>query len=552
MSAQKTILHIIDTTGPGGAETIFIQLANEAKKREYRSIALVRGEGWVAEQLRKHEVTTYFYNCKGSFNFSYLKFLIKLIRKENVNLIQAHLLGSNVYASMAGLITSIPVFCTFHGFVDISKKERFGAAKFLAIRMGAKKIIAVTQQLYEGLNDSRWFSAKQLMVIQNGIDLTVFPQKIDQKLSTPVHIGCLGNVRKAKNYPLAIKMLDELVNSFGLDVVLHIAGDDKNQLAEECRELANELGLSSRIIWHGFINSAAEYLDSLDMYLLSSSSEGHPLALTQAMSVGLPIVVTDCGVDSVIRDGYSALIAANNDSSDLAKMITSIINDHALRIKIANNAAKDAREKWSLQVTYEKYFSLYAHGLLEKSRSFLTTKFGGRKAFLNYVFFAIKASLAGYHFKCGAVSKRPGRVVFVCKGNICRSAFAEWYFKKHSNIPCVSLGVDTTSGVEANQRISRLSLDMDVDLSGHRTTAIENFVPCDGDLYVCMEPSHLEKISLISAKKEISLLGLNASPFAAYIHDPYAAPELYARNCLMQIAHAVDQLIDRIEKLKRK
>lgn len=549
MSGSKKILHIIDTTGPGGAETIFTQLASEANSRGYQSIALIKGEGWVAEQLRKSKIVTYLYNCKGSFNFSYLAFLVRLIKKEKIDLIQAHLLGSNVYASMAGLITQTPVICTFHGFVDISEKERFGAAKFLAIRLGAEKIIAVTHQLYDGLKQSNKFTSSKLLVIPNGIDLTAFPRKNSLALEGPIHIGCLGNVRKAKNYPLAIKMLSELVSNHSLDVFLHIAGDDKNKLADECKMLANELGVADRIIWHGFIDSAAVYLASLDIYLLSSSSEGHPLALTQAMSVGLPIVVTHCGVENVIQNEHSALIAENNNCADLAEKIARLVNDDKLRSIIAENAAKDARDKWSLDITYKKYFSLYENTLLAKTGTLLTRKYGGKRAFLNYLYFGLVGNLSGYNFRYGAISKSPRRVVFVCKGNICRSAFAEWYFKKHCTIPCASLGVDTTSGVEANQRISLFAADMDVDLSAHRTTAIESFVPNDGDLYVCMEPDHLEKIVSINVSKEITLLGLSASPFAAYIHDPYSAPELYARSCLTTITRAVDQLIARIDML---
>lgn len=550
MIAQQSILHIIDTTGPGGAETIFTQLAIEAQKRGMRSIALIRGSGWVEDQLRAGGIFTYVYNCKGSFNFAYLKFLVKLIKEEKVALIQSHLLGSNVYASMAGFLTRVPVISTFHGFVDISEKERLGFAKFLAIRMGSRKVIAVTQQLYTALGEISYFDKNKLLVIPNGIDLRFFPKKESVAIGNPIHIGCLGNVRRAKNYPLAIKMLDELVSTYGFDAYLHIAGDDKNQLANECKQLVNELGLTGRVTWHGFIDSAADYLASLDIYLLSSSSEGHPLALTQAMSVGLPIVVTDCGVDKVIRDGYSALIAKNNDSVDLAHKVSVVINNDKLRNTIAQNAAEDARKNWGLDTTFRQYFSLYDSYLANKKSYPFAARFGGKKAFLKYIYFAIKGFFNGYRSRYGQLANIPGRVVFVCKGNICRSAFAEWYFKKHSDFPCVSLGVDTTSGVDANARIHTLAADIDVDLSGHKTTAINDFTAQNGDLYVCMEPDHIEKLSVIKADKEIVLLGLFTSPTAVYIHDPYSSADFYAQTCLKQIAFGVDNLIAHIEKLR--
>ena len=48
---MKTILHVIDTTGPGGAETVFINIADTVRRRGYRSVVLIRGEGWVHDQL---------------------------------------------------------------------------------------------------------------------------------------------------------------------------------------------------------------------------------------------------------------------------------------------------------------------------------------------------------------------------------------------------------------------------------------------------------------------------------------------------------------------
>ena len=77
MKQQKTILHVIDTTGPGGAERVFVDLANSLQKKGYRSIAIIRGKGWVYEELKLLDIETIIYNSKGSFN---LRFLWKLIK----------------------------------------------------------------------------------------------------------------------------------------------------------------------------------------------------------------------------------------------------------------------------------------------------------------------------------------------------------------------------------------------------------------------------------------------------------------------------------------
>ena len=73
---MKTILHTIDTTGPGGAETVFIDLVTGLPATRYRSIAVIRGEGWVCDELRRRGVEPVFMNNKGSFNLRYLTRLV--------------------------------------------------------------------------------------------------------------------------------------------------------------------------------------------------------------------------------------------------------------------------------------------------------------------------------------------------------------------------------------------------------------------------------------------------------------------------------------------
>ena len=124
MEKIKTILHTIDTTGPGGAETVFIDLVTRLPKDIYRSVVVVRGKGWVYEELGRRGVIPILLDSKGSFNLRYLWQLRTIIKREGVDLIQSHLLGTSVYCSLVGLMTGKPVISTFHGSVDIGENER--------------------------------------------------------------------------------------------------------------------------------------------------------------------------------------------------------------------------------------------------------------------------------------------------------------------------------------------------------------------------------------------------------------------------------------------
>lgn len=543
--SEKTILHVIDTTGPGGAETIFTQLAYDSKQKGFKTIALIRGPGWVFSELNRLGIQVVVEDCKGSFNLRFLLSLVRLIKKERVDVIQSHLLGSNVYASLAGLLSGVPVISTFHGFVDISAKEKFSAIKFLSIRFGSKKVIAVTDQISQMLSKVRWLNAKKIVTIANGIDTNVFRVKSNyESAGNSFRIGCLGNVRNAKNYPLALNALKSLCDE-GLNVELHIAGDDTNGLADECKALAKSLGISNRVVWHGFIDDACAYLHSLDLFLLCSTSEGHPLALTQAMSCGLPIVVTPCGVEHIIKHSSNGLVSERIEREALVASIKKMLVSPELRKELGSAASLSVRESYSLHATMIAYLKEYCSSFqypLYKPDTYLKHVFGGRRGFVTLIITQLKLKL----FKEGAeymsLPARVDRVVFVCKGNICRSALAEWAFRKITNFPTASFGVDTTTGCPANPRITQIASLFDIDLLEHRTTAQPDFIPAPNDVYVCVEPSHAEVIKKSLPGQPIFYLGAMLSSPRVYLHDPHTASDDFALRSVITIIMATERL----------
>ena len=369
MDQKKTIMHLIDTTGPGGAETIFTQLADTTNRVGYKTIAVIRGEGWVANELRRLNIRVFIIDCKGSFNIKFLVSLIKLIRRENVGLIQSHLLGSNVYASLAGFLSRVPVVSTFHGFVDVSPNEKLRFLKFLLINIGSKKVIAVTTQMKESLQRISGLSAKKVHVIPNGVDTMIFQKgpatSIRQELGIPEHalvVGCLGNIRKAKNYDLAIDVVYVLKQK-GILAYLLIAGDDKNPLAEHHRQYAFEKEVSALVKWLGFCRDTSAYLNSLNIFLLSSSTEGHPLALTQAMAVGVPVVATRCGIEEILEHQTNALLADVGDAETLANHIHRLSEDTSLKEFLINNALAKIEADLSINIMCKKYVDFYLHYL---------------------------------------------------------------------------------------------------------------------------------------------------------------------------------------------
>ena len=367
---MPNILHVIDTTGPGGAETIFIQLAHKTALEGYNSIALIRGKGWVHSQLQDLNIPNYIINCKGSLNFKYLLQLIRLIKSQKIDTIQSHLLGSNVYCALAGWLTNTPVIATFHGSVDISSNEKFRTIKLLALRLGCHRIITVTKQLEAIIRSLPILNKNQICTIYNGIDTdafsaidaTSFRNELNIKQSDLL-IGSLGNIRPAKNYPLAIETIREL-HKRGVKAHYAIAGQGNESQLSPLVALINQYSLNAYIHLLGFTQNTQAYLSALDMFLMTSSSEGHPLALTQAMANGLPIVTTKSGVEEIVTDKKEALISINHSASELANLIQEATKTTRQNSNIASQAKLKAKKLYNTNTMFASYLKLYE--LMEK------------------------------------------------------------------------------------------------------------------------------------------------------------------------------------------
>ncbi|MFZ1744092.1 MAG: phosphotyrosine protein phosphatase [Pontixanthobacter sp.] len=135
------------------------------------------------------------------------------------------------------------------------------------------------------------------------------------------------------------------------------------------------------------------------------------------------------------------------------------------------------------------------------------------------------------------------RLVFVCHGNICRSAFAE-IVARDLGMPAASLGLSTTSGKGAHAPVVELAGKAGFDLSRHLTTAVEDFEPQEGDFLLAMEFRHLSKLAADPKLRDLprDLLGLYHAPSFPHLHDPYRLDPAFMALSLERIRSAVERL----------
>lgn len=363
---MKTILHIIDTTGPGGAETVFIDLISHLPAQKYRSIVVIRGKGWVYEELGRRGIEPILLDAKGSFNWRYLKSLVSLIHREKVDLIQSHLLGSNIYASLAGLLSRTPVVATFHGMVDVAEKERLLSLKFAAINYGAVAIVAVSKDLRDNIVNRTSLRADKTTVIYNGINTEDFNHPRSNRLrqqfgwgEDEIIVGSLGNIRPAKAYDVLLQvaaLLKENKRSYRFV----IAGHGKGSLYKKILNLRSELKLDEQVQFLGFNDDPADFLSNLDMFVLSSSSEGFSIATIQAMAAGLPVIATRSGgPQEIITDGENGCLIAPASSQEIADALITLASDASLCRRLSDAGRRHVASTFDILAMVEAYEDIY-------------------------------------------------------------------------------------------------------------------------------------------------------------------------------------------------
>lgn len=360
------VLHTIDTIGPGGAETVFVNLANGLDSRRFESFAAITGPGWVSNELCKNGIEPIFVQVKGGFNIQYLLELGKIIRKYKIDLVQSHLLGSNLYCCIAGLILNVPVVSTFHGFVDTSNKERILSVKSSLINWGGGNIVFVSDRLREFFIREYGFSATKSITIYNGIDTSVFQPQRDGSIKKelglrPDHvlIGAIGNIRLAKGYEYFLKAA-RLIHDRYPECRFVIAGEGSGSLYEALLKLRNDLNLEKVFFFLDFRDDAAKVLNNFDVFVLSSLSEGFSISTIEAMACGIPVVVTRSGgPEEIVIDGYNGIMVESNDDIGIADAISELIKSPKLKENIVNAGHKIIYEKFTLSAMIKKYQEVY-------------------------------------------------------------------------------------------------------------------------------------------------------------------------------------------------
>jgi glycosyltransferase involved in cell wall biosynthesis len=171
---------------------------------------------------------------------------------------------------------------------------------------------------------------------------------------TLIYVGRLAPV---KNHALLLNAFHAALKSMP-DLRLWMVGDGSERKMLE--NLAAELGISAQVTFWGQQLDVAPFFSASDAFIMSSMSEGLPMSLLQAFSLGLPAIVTDVGgMAEVVRLAKAGFTVSGDSPAEMAAAILRIAADNAEREQFSTNAWEAFQSRFTLETMVDAYMDLY-------------------------------------------------------------------------------------------------------------------------------------------------------------------------------------------------
>lgn len=299
------IMQLIDTLRPGGAERMALNYFAALEKRGYESyIVVTREEGLLADQIRNNHTYTFI---KKSNALDFLAFykLKKNIAENKIDLIQAH--GSSWFWAVLCKISGSKIKVLWHDHYGDSENLEKRNSRFL--KMLSKYfdgVISVNNNLKNWAEHNLNFN-KPLINLPNFVNQAYRESKLLLG-NNKIKVVCVANLRPQKDHFTLIKAFQRIQDKY--DVSLHLIG--RNFGDDYYLNIKEMFEKNPKIYYYGEVDSVMEFLSDADFGILSSSSEGMPLALLEYGICGLPVICSRVGECSRIIGSDGLLTEAKN------------------------------------------------------------------------------------------------------------------------------------------------------------------------------------------------------------------------------------------------
>jgi glycosyltransferase involved in cell wall biosynthesis len=373
------VLHIIKTLGLGGAEVNLLNLLRTIDRSRFKLHVAYSFGGELEPKFQEAGVQLFKYadedhRVKSLATLGIILRLAAYILNNKIKIIHTHTFSAHIWGSAAAKLTGCKIVEHVHDFRYLSPEEfsrRRGfnnQYKFVhKFKNVSDRVVVLTRQNKEFLIKEKIYLPERIKEYQNGIpqvDLDpqaeIRQQMLHQFQLDPKSLIVLTPIRIApeKNIDLILRIAPKVIKHFPNAVFL-IAGD--GPLYEESLNRIEHGGLKNNIKMIGYYPNIERLLQGSDIFFLPSFLELHSIAILEAMSMQVPVVVSkDVGCNSeFITHGYNGFLLDPFKDDDWAEILMRLLNNPALRVAIAANGRKTCHEKFDIKDVAKKFEDLY-------------------------------------------------------------------------------------------------------------------------------------------------------------------------------------------------
>jgi glycosyltransferase involved in cell wall biosynthesis len=302
--------------------------------------------------------------CPG-VDFALIAKLRRHFISNKIDVVHTHGINPFFYGILAAVISGTPLkIQTDHarGIFPVSRKQMYTE---MVLSLLADRVVAVSEGVRKDLIRYAHMAHSKVMTIYNGIDSDKFKRKlnvIEKKHQLGIKCGQIVfgvgvRLSEQKGIKYLIHAMS-IVKNKSPDVILLIIGD--GELRDELEKLTYDLGVVKSVRFLGFRNDIEELLSVLDVYVLPSLWEGHPLVLLEAMASELPVIATDIsGNRETVAHGLTGFLVPEKKPEIFAEYIIQLAGDEGLRKRMGKQALRKFEGAYTLEKMGERYIKLY-------------------------------------------------------------------------------------------------------------------------------------------------------------------------------------------------
>ncbi len=370
MPEPKTVLLAIGHLRVGGAERVVMELANRLDRSRWRPHVAALGEaGPLAAALA--DVPLHVFHKRPGLDPGLRRRIRTLLREIRPALVNSHLWTANTWLRLAVPAEGPPVVVTEHNRDTWKRWQHRWLDRRLSGR--ARRVVAVSEDTASFYTEEVGLPERLLTVIPNGVETASLRKGEGWRVRTEFGIagetpllGYVGRLEPQKNLPRlleAFARVREVLSDARL--LLVGVGTEGNRL----RRLVLERGLGESVHLAGARSDIPDVMAALDLFLLSSDREGHPLTALEAQAAGTPVVLPDVGGcrDALARNGSRSggrLVAPEAEA--LAKAALALLQDRESLRAAGDFAATYAREHFDVEQMVRRYDALFSEILARR------------------------------------------------------------------------------------------------------------------------------------------------------------------------------------------